>query len=293
MTSPNSLPVAGIRLLDTAAVQQIDFGPLAGLEGTWTGSRGWNVIAVPGPQDFILEVIPYEETITFSPAVIAGNRGPFTDGQESVQNVVGFLYQQVITSLCETDFCGLRGFSKGTEIHAETGLFLYLPDSEYGDGFNIARLSTIPHGNSLLALGASTETATPQDFIPDNNIRPFPVPLGYGETQYFKQQFPEFDQTNPNSALQQALSGVPVDSVTTLDFSTKNGTGGILNIPFIQKNINTTLLDATFWLETLKDGSLQLQYSQNISLVFPATGTTNPITWPHVTVNTLQKAATR
>jgi len=286
----NQLPVGGIRLLDKAAAAQTDFGPLTQLQGTWKGApkQGWNVIAVPGPVDFTLEVIPYEETLTFSPAVIAGNRGPFSGGQEEVQSVTGFLYEQVITSACDTDLCKKMGFPSGTQIHAETGLFLYLAND--AAGFSIARLSTIPHGNSLLALGNGTDTSSPSNFIPNNTVTPFPIPAGYDETQYPDQQFPGvFDQENPNSFLQGVIANQKIASVTTLDFSTKNATGGVLNIPFLKTNVAATQVDATFWIETLGDGSLQLQYSQSILLAFPPTGSTAIINWPHVTVNTLQK----
>lgn len=287
----NQLPLAGIRLLNEQEAAQVDFGPLTQLQGTWKGQpmQGWNVIAVPGPKDFILEVIPYEETLTFSPAAIAGNRGPFTNGVENTQNVAGFLYQQIITSTCDSALCKERGFPSGTEIHAETGLFLYLENDN--EGFNIARLSTIPHGNSLLAMGNGAASATLQNFIPDNSVNPTPNPMfGYDEEQYPSLQFEQFNQQNPNSFLQKVVGAQQVTALTTLDLSTKNSTGGILNIPFIQSNINTTFLDATFWIETLADGSLQLQYSQTINLVFPPTDFPKVmVNWPHVTVNTLQK----
>jgi len=35
----------------------------------------------------------------------------------------------------------------------------------------------------------------------------------------------------------------------------------------------------------------QLQYTQTINLVFPPTGSKEPINWPHVTVNTLTKTS--
>jgi hypothetical protein len=83
--------------------------------------------------------------------------------------------------------------------------------------------------------------------------------------------------------------------MTTLDFSTKNTDGGVLNIPFIQKNIKTTDMEATFWIEELpnpvagQSNILQLQYTQTINLVFPPTGAKQMVVWPHVTVNTLRK----
>jgi hypothetical protein len=48
-----------------------------------------------------------------------------------------------------------------------------------------------------------------------------------------------------------------------------------------------------YWLEEIQnsDGSTtwQLQYSQTIDLVFPASGNPRLFIWPHVDVNTLVK----
>src|SRR5258708_36444515 len=46
-------------------------GPLADLEGTWTGNSGWNLIAVPSQKNglptFTVLIQQYSETITFTP----------------------------------------------------------------------------------------------------------------------------------------------------------------------------------------------------------------------------------
>jgi hypothetical protein len=293
------LPFAGIQILNDKTSGEIDLGPLAKLKGTWTSpaspNQGWNVIAVPGPPSvgFVLEIIPYKETLTFSPVVIAGNRGAFINGGEEVQNIVGLLYEQVITSVCDNDACKQRGFPSGTQIHAETGLFLYLTNQ--AAGFNIARLSTIPHGNSLLALGSSTQTSLPGNaFIPPNSSIPHPNPNpkveGYFDRYGQPFLFPNFNTGSPNTFLQNVVAGQQITSLTTLNFSTKNSTGGVLNIPFIQTNINTTQVDATFWIEELQDGIVQLQYSQNINLAFPPTGSKVMVNWPHIAINTLLKS---
>lgn len=303
----NQLSFGGIQIIEStadlaAAPVEVNLGPLTQLQGQWQGQggQGWNVIAVPGPgkDGFVLEVIPYEETLTFSPVVIAGNRGPFTgtdlNSPEDVQNNVGLLYEQVITSVCTQQSCIDRGFGSGTEIHAETGLFLYL--SNFDSGYNIARLSTIPHGNSVLALGngdLSPVQNPGNTFIPDISSIPHPNPTpgldGYFDRYGQPFEFPQFDPGNPNTFIQKVIANENISSMTTLSFSTKNASGGILNIPFIQSNINAADMESTFWIEELSDGSLQLQYSQNIDLVFPPTGSTVSVTWPHVTVNTLQK----
>lgn len=297
----------GTRILSKEEAAKVDLGPLAGLQGKWVSkpkpAMGWNVIAVPGPtstQGFTLEVIPYEETLTFTPVVTAGNRGPFVDGVQQDQSLAGLMYEQVIHSVCDTDLCKKMGFGVGTEIHAERGIFLHVKN--LNSNFEIARLSTIPHGNSVLALGTSVVGVPPDNnFFGKAPIAPRPVPggkplgLGYGEFQYEQNpQFPGvFDQSDPNTFLRKTLGNDKLTAMTTLIVSTKNKDGGILNIPFIENNVDATALTAVFWIETIMGANQkkfdQLQYTQTIDLVFPPTGFNQPIIWPHVTVNTLRK----
>jgi hypothetical protein len=64
---------------------------------------------------------------------------------------------------------------------------------------------------------------------------------------------------------------------------------GIVSIPFVVKNANTTQLDAIFWIEKVvhpkspKRHFMQLQYVQRVLLDFDG------IHWPHVSVATLVK----
>jgi hypothetical protein len=94
-------------------------------------------------------------------------------------------------------------------------------------------------------------------------------------------------------ALEDAKQGQNIVSTIVLQISTSattelpNGGGGVLNIPFLQKNANATRLDATFWIETVErdDHSrfMQLQYTQTVILNFL------DIDWPHISVGTLIK----
>lgn len=301
----------GIQLLTGPEADAADLGPLKGLQGSWVSgvpanapANGWNVIAVPGPTStdgFTLEVIPYTESLTFKPVVVAGNRGPFINGVQEQQQIFGLMYEQVITSVCTTELCTKMGFASGKQIHAETGIFLYL--STLSPNFSIARLSTIPHGNSLLALGNSSNQ------LPNNNAffgnasiaptviggGPFNGSFGYTDEQYTLEQFPKvFEQSDPNLFLQSTLGTNKLLSLTTLTLSTNTYDGGILNIPFLKSNVNATKLDCNFWIESIEgpNGTSfdQLQYSQTINLVFPPTGSTQLINWPHVTVNSLTRA---
>ncbi|SIS63365.1 heme-binding protein [Chryseobacterium gambrini] len=305
----------GAQVLPLHKVESSDLGALAPLVGVWEniqipGSEapsGWNTISVPGQDTgFVFEVIPYTETLTFNPVVVqAGNRGPVVKGQQVEQLIFGLLYEQQIVSACETSFCNDRGFPKGSTIHVETGLFLNI--GQPNGGYTIARMSTIPHGNSLLALGSSFDTENPGTsfFDPASSIPTMlnggPITqLGYSDPIIGNPQFAEFNQVNPNAFLQSTLEslvgstgGVTNMTVIEMSTSTPDANGGILNIPFIQTNVNATKMDATFWIEDITDSNGNadqiLQYSQTINLVFPATGSAQPINWPHVTVNTMRK----
>lgn len=326
--------IKGSRVLTAEEAQSVDLGPLAQLAGTWQSApffepnqiaQGWNVMSVPGPAStsgFVFEVIPYTETLTFQPVVVALNRGPFipvvkyVDGQkvtdvvEMNQNITGLMYQQSIISACPNGAqCIERGFPAGSQIHAETGLLLNFslqaePQNPNG-GFQFARLSTIPHGNSVLALGTSEVTKNPgNQFFPEVSAHPTGLngtaPTGQGiaildyNAQIDSPVFPGFIQSIPNSFLQKALGNQVITEMTTLSMTTSNANagGGILNIPFIESNAKATTMDANFWIQTIQGSSqLQLQYSQVINLMFPPTGSTVPVIWPHITINTLVKVS--
>lgn len=297
--------VLGAKVLSKEQSGDVDLGPLSGFLGTWASQpgdgMGWNVIAVPGSavgvpdEGFVLEVIPYHETWSFTPAIVAGNRGP-----EGEQNVVGLIYEQKVFSDCSTAFCNARGFSKGTEIHAETGMLLNM--TNFDTGLNIARLGTIPHGNSIMLLGRAFESTGKFPF-PDASSLPTlttggQAPLGYDETQYLNQQFSDFPQNSPNDFLAETVKDQTFGRVTTLQLTSQAETGGVLNIPFIRNNVDVPKMTCEFWLEEILDAKggtegWQLQYSQTIDIVFPpSTNPTGPkFIWPHIDINTMQKVS--
>jgi hypothetical protein len=93
----------------------------------------------------------------------------------------------------------------------------------------------------------------------------------------FKDIFgPDF---NPNQTLVDAIAKQEVVSTETFVISTKNN-GGIINIPF-GKNAEATSWEAIVWIETLKNGKVQMQCTQTIMIEFFG------IRWPHIEVNTL------
>jgi hypothetical protein len=103
---------------------------------------------------------------------------------------------------------------------------------------------------------------------------------------------------NPNSVLFSALDGKNVKNTVVLDVSSSSSNpvpgGGSANTAFLEgsldegPNAKTALVRSTFWIEIIEGAAgapddLQLQYSQIVLLNF------NKLSWPHVTVATLQK----
>lgn len=270
-------------------------GPLAGLVGNWNGNQGWNLIAVPnGANGFKLLIQNYSERITFSPVgAPVPNRGGTTE-----QFVAALMYELTVIDV----------HTQGV-LHVENGMWLNLSDIEKqnleADGpippvqYPIARQGSIPHGDVVLALGSALESSgSPQisavNAIPDIGTG---EPLGYTDT-YFHNDFPQFNASNPNEMLTEALKGQNIGRVITLDVDTANKGGNISNIPFTEKHVNPSEFKCTFWIEDVldADGSVafqQLQYSQQTNLNFIDKMQGNMpdglIMWPHMNVNTLVK----
>lgn len=279
LTAPESTSVGLTRLGRGAIETSADLGPLADLIGTWMGSQGWELIAVPTAKGFRLIVRPYIEVLSFEAiGAPVPNRGGGSDGDIFIS---GLMYQTRITD-AETS----------EPLHLENGMWLNLGDSQKQP---IVRQASIPHGDVFLALGTSQTTAGPPDIasisgLPDAGPK---TPLGY--TDVYLRPVDDFQPATPNAVLQKAIADLDIVKTITLSVSTA-GAGGITNIPFVTKNADTTQFSCDYWIETVKDATTgdevqQLQYSQQSNLEFlPQFG--NPgelIMWPHVNVNTLRK----
>ena len=275
---------AGFVRLSGGPQQVVDvLGPLAGLVGTWMGSKGYEIIAVPatggqGEEEFRLIIRPYIEIIIFTPVGAAVPDRGYPDNLF----LTGVQYEMRITD-AETN----------QPLHLEVGMWLYMP----GQDQTIARSATIPHGDSLLALGTSTTIAGAPTFPPLNIIPETGAQGGKhaGYTDPYLNLPEPFQSQNVNAYLQKTIAGQDITETVALDISTANG-GGILNIPFIVKNANATAFACTYWIETVRDPKTgdtfqQLQYSQQTNLLFKEKfdGSGNLIMWPHVNMNTLAK----
>lgn len=290
---------------DNDPVMRAYLGPLAGLIGTWVSQRynGYNVMPLPqatAPNGFILKNQFYYEVITFSAL------------QGKVTNRGGIDEQDTYTLFYEQRVFFSDGLQANTLVHAENGAWLNLIKAPQGQGpldlppniptppaphpippqdpaQQIVKQVSVPHGNSILAMGTQEVFEGPPE-IPDVNTLPIGAPPTYAVP--YGTDIPSNPNINPNIVLKDALAvlgsqGVHVLRTHKLNVDSNNH-GAVSNAPFISEHISVTQFTHTLWLEELSDGRLQLQYSQNISLKFPQVDGSFYL-FPHITANTLSK----
>jgi hypothetical protein len=288
-------------------------GPLGELPGTWVG-RGFNLVALPNGQNgnqplpFFLKLNTTTETLNFTKI-----GGPIPNRGSSQGDIffVGLHYLQTVSDGVTSEL-----------MHLEPGLWLNLPVSASpNQPQTVARLGTIPHGDSLLAQGNLINNgdplpgppqiqpvdSTPFTLDPTTGARkndanpaylaPFqnPASLPPGITPAIV--------ANPNLVLINAIGTQKITETVVLAVSANpiggiNGTpvappaqpnavGNIANIPFVVTNANANAFSAIFWIETVDNGDgtsfLQLQYTQTVILDFIG------LKWPHISVATLVK----
>jgi hypothetical protein len=305
------------RHIEVSSTGDPDLGILQLLPGTWSNApdllgRGWNAIALPFASntssiDYRLLVNQYNEVLKFT-LVDKGvkNRG-IQRGAPSLntdQIVVALDYEQRIEQIDADDFpaSGLAG-DPYTTIHHEPGLWLFMTN-EAEPHSNISRLGTIPHGDSLLALGAGTLSVLPPTIPAINGLpigvnqaltNPYLAPYAHFHANPFNGVF---DPTQPHKLLVGAIPGT-VKRTTKLEVSTRIETGGVVNIPFIVRQANAAEMISTFWICELQETDacgnprLIMQYLQIVLLDFFARrdGMPGPIRWPHVSINTMEKTS--
>lgn len=305
---------------------ELTLGPLTDFPGKWEGS-GFNLIEIPNRnQDPNVQPPPADKfklilnntfeklTITAIPGGII-NRG----------NVQGDIEYLSLHYLQQVDDVNVPVGTTGRGIHLETGLFLNLPaGTDPAVQPSVARLGSIPHGDSLLAQGTFTPTPV-QNQGPDfdfNRADPTPFTVVDGKRVNITSDdylsllkdpvevpngIPKAAVMNPTLILEEALKDLKVLDMTVvfLDANPIEGVsnsnalanaGGITNIPFVTKNANATTFSAIFWLMTVQkpDNTTTklLQYTQTVVLDFPVFGS-NPgtvvdVKWPHISVATLE-----
>ena len=309
-----NLVAQGRQMGQSGRVGDEDLGPFAQLPGKWTNEpelpgAGFNMISLPfapdeGPLDYRLLLNRYNETLEFDLVDKAvANRGIQRGDSltESDQFVVTLDYMQSIVQVAAADFpqSGQAG-RKEQGIHREPGLWLHMKNQTF-DGVDIARLSTIPHGDSVLAMGSSRVIDGPPSIPPLNGLVEgattdlehfYLSPYKHFHENPFEGQF---DPVHPHTVLEKANKGVEIVKTIELSVDTTASSGGISNIPFVTKQAEATRMKSTFWIQQLAEQDAQgrpkmrLQYLQVVMLdFFPRPdGTPGLMGWPHVSVNTL------
>jgi hypothetical protein len=158
-----------------------NLGLLKDLAGTWKG-EGFNLIARPnfeGNTNLYLQLNRTRETLKIDPIGSSiPNRG---FGQNDIE-LFGLTYLDQIADL-----------STGGALHIEPGIWVTQPGTNYplepdpGASKLVARMATIPHGNSVLAAG----TATPFNGPP--TLSPGAHPVSGGNPAF--SLFPSFNST--------------------------------------------------------------------------------------------------
>jgi hypothetical protein len=173
---PAAEHVPSVRLAPDSESVLANLGLLKDMSGSWHG-HGFNLIARP---DFVDEANLYlqlnqtDETLKFDPIGSAiPNRG---FGQKDIE-LFGLTYLQKIEDA-----------PTGGALHIEPGIWITQPPTEYPaeapppNEQIVARMATVPHGNSVLARG----TASPFDGPPT---------LAGDGTNYAFSEFPSFNST--------------------------------------------------------------------------------------------------
>ena len=176
-------------------------GPLRMLSGTWKNTEelkgfGFNMMALPLLPDadegqepakngYKLLMNQYNEELNFA-VVDEGvpNRGSVADPDTGSpdQTLVALNYFQKITQIDSDDFraTDLHQRFDGKPIHKEPGLWLFMTDhntpDQFGRDINIARLGSIPHGNSFLAVGTVPNRKTSEEEEDDFVLVENPTP---------------------------------------------------------------------------------------------------------------------
>jgi hypothetical protein len=341
-------PVRLEMVSNRAAPPPPDLGPLEQLLGVWIGrGTGWNMIALPfqkapaAPAGFKFRVLmnQYDEELRFTFVDDdVPNRGLSRPGASDPDQFVATVdYLQKIAQVVaedRPDSDGLAG-KPGLPIHHEPGLWLYeknrrskqdqIKNDEVSEvELDVARLASIPHGNSVLALGRSQRhkgmppipplSGLPMGRFedvstPDYDFRSVPKPDPYLEPyrHYIENPFmgnvaapgfPGFSPADMNQILRFANQGVKIVRTTTLTVDTDVKSGGIKNVPFSVREAEPVSMKSTFWIQELaeKDEAgkpkMRLQYSQVVMLhffqpredEFPGRAV-----WPHISIATLEK----
>ncbi len=308
---PNSLAAFQCHLIGTWANE--DF------PGTDTGGTAnpYSYCVMPLPQDppgYILKNFSLYETVHFDgDATVSSPATAPNRGNTDLQVPTALFYEQNVSFA--------EGPGKGGIVHVENGAWLYLrtgdkltdpyppPAVPGGTGIRltepagnaIVKQLSVPHGNSIIAIGSFDPPATGKPSIPVS-ASTLPTPIDpnapsldtqpYGEqitTPPENYQNPSPDLTeNPNKSLQDGVDALDPDGYIHWSVKTPEN-GGTLNIPFEERAADILDYTAAYWLLS-KDGGRTykyLAYFQAMNMRFQVSG--HHYSFPHVTTNIVTK----
>ena len=252
---------------------------------------------------FILKNFTYNETVQFNidADIALPNRGP-----ESLQLPTALFYQQQVFFA--------DGPKTGNVVHVENGswLNLRLGDKLVGSDatptitgaqtpVQIAKQMSVPHGNSILALGTIAESNGGVT-IPSKSLSSvLPTP----STRLDLTPYSTPSETNPNKdyaadtnkPLNDAVAflkenGKAVTASIHVNVTTESQGGITLSIPFEERSADVNLYEADYWLLSTDMNSKTydyLAYTQTINMEFTIPGKSGKYTFPHVTSNFLTR----
>lgn len=314
---PHSLAEFQVHLIGTwsnASLTDDPNGP-----GSEQDPLSYNVMPLPqhAPQDgqdtgYILKNSTYYETITFDgDDAVAIPTTALNRGFTTLQVPTALYYRQHVMFAQGPGAAGLGDHT----VHTENGSWLHLlsgdpligpytpsqlaSHSDQPADITIAKQMSIPHGNSILALGSFDSIAGPLT-IPDAGTPVLPV--GVDTTPYTTlldqpddYQNPEPDLTaNPRIPLQKAVDLIGPDQTIHWRVTTgflPGGQGAVVNIPFEDRAAKVTGYSAEYWLMSSDAGTTydRLAYTQEITLSL-LLGSVH-VTFPHVTSNVVTMVA--
>lgn len=302
-------------------------------EGSKANPLSYNVMPLPqltsSPGEtvgYILKNSGIWEIVTFpGDSGIASPTTAPNRGDDSAQAPTALYYEQQVHF---ADGPGANPDPAKSVVHTENGAWLHLATAAkivgpYGTpvgsapvldnpnkqppSITIAKQMSIPHGNSILALGSYTDPISHDQnnplMIPDAPSV-FPTPDGLSHDPYLKTlgdpkdyQNPRPDYTaNPHLPVQVAVGLIKPTNSISWSVTTKalaGGRGSTVDIPFEQRSANVSDYEATYWLMSTDGGTNYdyLAYVQNITLQIPLplpSGTTTYV-FPHITSNVVTR----
>lgn len=324
-------------------------GQLSWLVGTWNsipaGTYSWNVM--PLPQDtaedlFILKNFGYLEEVTFAkiPGTAPNRGGGFTQ----VANTL-FYEQRVYFSPSEANSSfPVPPGAEYTLVHAENGSWLFLDNNyQFSGAFppdgsspvplphgvdqlpnqnqlsNIVKQMSVPHGNSILAVGTVdpparfnqnpppivSPNAPNPPTLPTNSGAPKILPLNaipkyngqpYGAAKYGESKIVDGVETNsninPNIVLLDYMKAFPPKNY--VHFKVSAPAKDITNIAFETKHAKVNGYDMEIWLLNPGTPDAALMYYQNIGMALTLSSSTEAgtktINFPHITANVVVPA---